>query len=589
MSRLLSALFALVLLAPASALAQVFYVDADATGAATGASWPDAFPDVQSALAAAEPGTDIWVAEGTYFPTDDTDRTATFELASGVALYGGFDGTESSRDARDWTAHETILSGDIGAPEDQTDNSYHVVTGSDTDASAVLDGFTVTGAYADGPNPRNRGGGMRNVGGSPTVRHAVFRDNEARAGATDAFGAGMFNDLSSSPTLEDVRFERNVSGTVAGGMANRRGSSPTLRNVLFMENEAGLLAGGMANEEGSHPTLVDVQFIRNHSGGWTGGMDNYNDANPSLYNVVFFGNTCANYGCGMTNDTNANALVVNALFVGNRKLAGGEAGAAGLQNNSSSPTLVGVTFVSNTAPDGSADGIGHRGSGTVTLRNVVLWGNGDELIDEAGGALDVSHTVVQGGFPDGTAVLDADPQFARAPTPGADATWGTPDDDYGDLRLQVGSPALDAGDAAHLPADAADLDGDGDTTEPLPLDLDGEARIVGTGIDLGAYEGGVAVSNESEATADEASLGSVYPNPARGPVSFEVPLAAAGRVRVTVYDALGRRVATVEDARREAGTHTLTWNPKGLAAGTYWVRLEAGEQRRTQSFTLLPS
>jgi len=580
MSRLLSVLLAVALLAPASVLAQVLYVDADATGAATGASWADAYPDVQSALAAATPGTELWVAEGTYTPTDGTDRTATFQLASSVALYGGFDGTESSRDQRDWTAHETILSGDIGVPGDETDNSYHVVTGSETDASAVLDGFTVTAAYADGSNPRNRGGGMRNITGSPTVRHVVFRENEARAGATDAFGAGMFNDEGSNPTLEDVRFERNVSGTVAGGMANRRGSSPTLRNVLFLENEAGLLAGGMANESGSHPVLVDVQFVRNRSDGWTGGMDNYNDANPSLYNVVFFGNTCANYGGGMTNDTNGDALLVNVLFVGNVAENGGgaEPGAGGLQNNTSSPTLVGVTFVGNTAADG-ADGLGHRGSGTVTLRNAVLWGNGTELVDETSGGLDVAHAVVQGGFPEGSFVLDADPLFVRLPS----------GDDYGDLRLQVGSPALDAGDATHLPADAFDLDGDGDTTEPLPIDLDGESRVVGAGIDLGAYEGGVAVSNEPPVVTNEASLGSIYPNPSRGAVSFEITLAAAERVRVTVYDALGRRVATVEDARRVAGTHTLTWNPKGLAAGTYWVRLEAGEQRRTQPLTLLHS
>jgi uncharacterized repeat protein (TIGR01451 family) len=58
----------------------------------------------------------------------------------------------------------------------------------------------------------------------------------------------------------------------------------------------------------------------------------------------------------------------------------------------------------------------------------------------------------------------------------------------GDYRLGAGSPAIDAGDNASLPADDDDLDGDGDTSETLPLDLDGNPRIVSNAVDLGAYE-----------------------------------------------------------------------------------------------------
>ncbi|PCC73808.1 choice-of-anchor Q domain-containing protein [Nannocystis exedens] len=58
----------------------------------------------------------------------------------------------------------------------------------------------------------------------------------------------------------------------------------------------------------------------------------------------------------------------------------------------------------------------------------------------------------------------------------------------GDLRLQPSSPLLDAGDAAALPSDVADLDADGNFDETIPLDLDGLARVAGAAIDLGAYE-----------------------------------------------------------------------------------------------------
>ena len=73
---------------------------------------------------------------------------------------------------------------------------------------------------------------------------------------------------------------------------------------------------------------------------------------------------------------------------------------------------------------------------------------------------------------------------------GPDGKPGTEDDD---LRLKPGSPCIDKGDANALPADSEDLDSDGDTTEPIPLDLAGKPRISGAGVDMGAYEVQAAV------------------------------------------------------------------------------------------------
>ena len=68
---------------------------------------------------------------------------------------------------RDIAVYETILSGDIGAPGAPSDNCYHVVTGSATDETAVLDGFTVTDGNANGSWPRDTGGGMYSSSGQP--------------------------------------------------------------------------------------------------------------------------------------------------------------------------------------------------------------------------------------------------------------------------------------------------------------------------------------------------------------------------------------------------------------------------------------
>ncbi len=87
-------------LSTAQADDHIIYVDADATGAATGLSWTNAFTTVQDALAVAQPGDEIWVAEGVYYPDEGAGQTnnaraSTFQLLDGVALYGGFAGTET--------------------------------------------------------------------------------------------------------------------------------------------------------------------------------------------------------------------------------------------------------------------------------------------------------------------------------------------------------------------------------------------------------------------------------------------------------------------------------------------------------------
>ncbi len=149
------------------------YVDFSADGIDNGTSWADAFNDLQDAITTAEAGEEIWVAAGLYIP--GTTREASFELQHGVAVYGGFNGTEDYRHQRNPRANITILSGEIGNPSIKTDNTYHVITTASThenrlDETAILDGFTITGGYADHfDSPNDKGGGFLNNFGTPTL------------------------------------------------------------------------------------------------------------------------------------------------------------------------------------------------------------------------------------------------------------------------------------------------------------------------------------------------------------------------------------------------------------------------------------
>lgn len=109
------------------------------------------------------------------------------------------------------------------------------------------------------------------------------------------------------------------------------------------------------------------------------------------------------------------------------------------------------------------------------MHNSVLW----DTISGSWGPI-TAYCCVEGGG-SGPGDIGADPQFVRHPSPGPDGVWGTPDDDYGDLRLQPTSPCIDAGDPASSPA-GQDIAG---MPRLLDGDLDGAMRI-----DMGAHEFG---------------------------------------------------------------------------------------------------
>lgn len=309
----------LILLAAAAAFTgtayarAIIHVDQNADQAPhDGSDWCHAYLEVHQALAVAGPDTVIRVADGTYRPDSvglGDPRAATFQLVSGVTLAGGYAGCGATDpDARNIGLYKTTLSGDIGVADDSADNCYHVVTGSGTDATAVLDGFTISGGNANGASPHDSGAGMWNATGSPMLANCTFRDNQA-----GYIGGGMYNDTS-SPTVTRCVFTQNAAGYGAG-IFNRYASSPTIENCVFTSNAAATDAGGVASYADCNATLINCMFRDNTAGRYGGAL--YHQANSSsLTNCTLTGNTAGSFGGGMYNSGCSPALT-NCIAWGN--------------------------------------------------------------------------------------------------------------------------------------------------------------------------------------------------------------------------------------------------------------------------------
>ncbi len=274
----------------------VVHVHASATGSNDGLRWADAFRDLQDALEqVADPLSvtpEVWVAAGTYTPDRGTaDRSATFHLHDGVAVYGGFSGTETVRAQRDWLTQPTVLSGDLLGDDGAgftgiADNSCHVLTTSFTAATAVLDGFRIVGGHADCGGADDYGAGVYNRAGSPILRHCQVHRNRAIR-----WGGGMHNWLPGSPQLISCRIDGNRAEDWGGGVT-AHGSTPTAVNCRFSGNQAGAIGGAFANVGGSL-TLVNNSVISNTAPLQGAGIFSTAGSTAVIVNTILWGNQTA--------------------------------------------------------------------------------------------------------------------------------------------------------------------------------------------------------------------------------------------------------------------------------------------------------
>ena len=259
---LLALLFCCISITTSSAATK--YVKPTGNDSNNGNSWAQAYQTLQKALEATVAGDQIWLASGTYYPTKDNaggnpgnGQLKTFFINKNIAIYGGFNGTESSLSQRNWRTNIAILSGDVGIVGDDADNAYHVVYIQGVSAAMRLDGVAVTKGNANGGDANNfinpvvngMGGGVfvyatGGVTSAPTITNCRIYDNRASGGG--GAGAASKGSGSSTPTFTNCLFENNIASGLGGAVlsmsdgdfAGTPFSIPIFEHCTFYNNNA---------------------------------------------------------------------------------------------------------------------------------------------------------------------------------------------------------------------------------------------------------------------------------------------------------------------------------------------------------------
>ena len=442
--------------------APIFYVDYTKSG--DGSSWANAYPNLADPLilaakqrsgAIAVAPTDtiraIYVAQGTYYPMYDAkdyhfvnqvfpetngERDNAFILVPGVKIYGGFAAPFPAAGVvpnfgSTGRNGVTTLSGDI----DQNGildngNAYHVILGVNIPASSntIIDGVTISGGNA-------------RLTTNILVNGILFYRS---------MGGGMYNSLS-SPILTNVTIVENSTISGGGGMSNNN-SSPTLTNVTIYGNHADH-GGGMSNNSSS-PILTNVTISGNSVGGDGGGMFNHTGSSPTLTNVTISGNSAEFDGGGMFNHNNSFPTLTNVTISGNRTTIRG----GGIRSHASSSPIINNSIIYGNTAGTEGDNVWNTNSSTPAFAYSLIEGSGGSA----------SWNAADFGIDNGNNI-DDNPLFV-APVAASSAPTTA-----GNYRLQLGSPAIDAGSNALLPA--------GVTT-----DLAGNPRTFNGTVDMGAFE-----------------------------------------------------------------------------------------------------
>ncbi len=410
--------------------AKIYYAKATPTGTNSGNSWANA-GSLLSMLDSAASGDSIWIRKGIYYPTSTSDRTISFELPNGVSLFGGFEGTETALNQRTninlGNVGKTVLSGDIGTANDNSDNSYHILLILGNSTASTID------------NIEFNNGNANLITGS---FQGITRGN--------SYGAGVFiKDANGQITLSNCNFTNNNIATVGGGAGLFSLNNNTIvSKCLFLQNTGDGLGAAIYFWGGSYTRTVNgCAFLSNNSEQGGGIYNNAGTAN--ITNSIFHENVSLSHGAAIYN---ANFGIVDANHctftgnLGNRFGIGGNVGKV-LHNAST--------------------------SSTITVANSILYNITvqSSLVASTSGAqaIAITYSNIQNGYT-GTGNINLNPIFVSyINIYGSDNYLGTNDDG---LNIRSCSPSYNTGN----------------NSNSLANDIVTNTRPQNTTVDMGAYE-----------------------------------------------------------------------------------------------------
>ena len=358
--------------------------------------------------------------------------------------------------------------------------------------------------------------------GQGTLRQAILNANAIAGTDTITFsdGTGGSTDFTSSPgntitlTTSDLQIASsiNIDGpganllSVSGNGSKRvfalSGAQTSRIRGLTITNGFAPSTSGVSNDGGSNLTILQCVVSGCVSNGvFAGGVLNGNTGTMAVVSCTISGNTGATSGGGISNSTVAGSFsLINSTVSGNSTTAAAAAGGGLSSANGGTVILRNSTITNNFAAAGTTAGGLYVASGTVSIGNCLIAGNqvnattpdvgkggGGSLTTLGGNVIGNGAGTFAAGLPNGSGDLVGSGASPLDPLISPLANNGGPTETH---ILLNGSPAINAGFNANLPADTFDLDNDANFVEALPVDQRGgvNLRVRGPAVDVGAVE-----------------------------------------------------------------------------------------------------
>jgi hypothetical protein len=407
------------------------YVNINATGSNNGTSWANAFTNLALAIDT-YPGDSFWVANGTY--TSNVGEPWAFHVLDSTVLLGGFNGTETSLEQRNFSSHATVIAG--------TNNYSSIIRVESGNKSAVIDGFKISHTLGFGQQTQNWG-------------VLIY----GRCLLTNCLISNVWNPM---PVFVSTTYPVSISNCIF----DYNGHPVT--SPLYAKGAA-LTVGG------TDVTVTDCVFKNNESN--KGGAVYLNSGSQSIFNrCVFYGNKARTLGGAIFDSSSGPFRVLNSLFAGNKAMSG--AAHYGTDSLNRKRAFINCTFAHNLASQPGADNYTLFLNGTRdTLLNCILWGDssgtGPEIPNQKSSSYFNRNLIEKGtSILGATGTIITDPLFVSPGTAAAAPFASTTNFNY---HVKALSDAIDSG--AGLPAHVL-----------YSKDLDTNVRTMGFATDLGAYE-----------------------------------------------------------------------------------------------------